>query len=138
MDPSDDLEFEIVTGEEKSVIGIVRCWKGCTFYEIHHEIADDGIIIYPFDFINNQGHPLNLKKGKKYKVTTTLVGIKRKLDTLDVDMLQSNVVERIPTFENIEENVEGPMHKQPRVEYGYKLVEQGITYWTLGNRKWKF
>ena len=36
----------------------------------------------------------------------------------------SNAVETIPIFENIEENVEEPMHKQPRVENMPLLVEE--------------
>ena len=37
-----------------------------------------------------------------------------------------NAVETIPIFENIEVNVEGPMHKQPRVENMSLSMEQAI------------
>jgi len=38
----------------------------------------------------------------------------------------SNVVETTSIFEKVKENVEGPMHKQPRVENMSLLVEQAI------------
>jgi len=85
----------------------------------------DEIVGYPFDFIQD-GTCLNPKQEKKWKVCTTLVGIKRKLGTFDVEEECSNVVEKIPIFENIEVNVEGPMHKQPRDENMSLLVEQAI------------
>ena len=53
----------------------------------------------------------------------------------------SNVVETIPIFENIEVNLDGPMHKQPRVENMYLSTEQAIVvilvYWHLGKKKLK-
>ncbi|MCY6488382.1 hypothetical protein, partial [Actinobacillus pleuropneumoniae] len=89
-------------------ISMVKCLEGCTFAEIRDEIVDDEIIGYPFDFIQD-GTALNPKKEKKWKVCTTLVGIKRKLGTFDVEEECSNVVKTIPIFGNIEVNVEGPM-----------------------------
>jgi len=118
-----DLSYKITIDEEKPVIGIVRCREGCTFAEIRDEIVDDGIVEYPFDFIHD-GVALNPKQEKKWKVYTTLLGIKRKLDTFDVETRCSNAVEAIPIFENIEENVEEPMHKQPRVENMPLSVEE--------------
>ena len=41
-------------------------------------------------------------------------------------MLESNVMEGIPISENIEGNVEEPMHKQPRVGNVSKSVEQVV------------
>jgi len=87
--------------------------------------VDDEIVGCPFGFIQD-GTGLNPKQEKKWKVCTTLVGIKRKLGTFDVEEQCSNVVKTIPIFENIEVNVEGPMHKQPRVENMSLSVEQAI------------
>lgn len=91
---------------------MVKCCEGCTVVEIHDEIVDDDIVGYPFNFIQD-GSSLNPRQEKKWKVCITLVGIKRKLFTFDVEEEGSNVVETIPIFENIEVNVEGPIHKQP-------------------------
>ena len=110
-----ELFYKIVVGEENYIISVVKCREGSTFAKIHDEIMDDEIIGYPFDFIQD-GTGLNPKQEKKCKVCTTLVGIKRKLGTFDVEEECSNVVKTIPIFENIEVNVDGPMHKQPRVE----------------------
>jgi len=86
-----DLSYKITIDEEDPVIGIVRCREGCTFAEIRDEIVDDGIVEYPFDFIHD-GVALNPKQEKKWKVYTTLLGIKRKLDTFDVETRCSNAV----------------------------------------------
>ena len=94
MDPS-NLFFQIAIDEEKSINSMVRCRKCCTFVEIHNAIVDDEIIGYPFDFIHDNGCSLNLKQENKRIVESTLVGIKRKLDTLDVETSQSNVVEEL-------------------------------------------
>ena len=42
------------------------CRKGCTLVEIRHEIMDDDIIGYPFDFIHDNGCALNLKQENKW------------------------------------------------------------------------
>ena len=76
----------------------------------------DGFVGYPFDFTNNQGYTINATQEKIWKPTKTMIGIKRKLDTLDIEALQSNVMERTPNVEIIKENVEKSMHKQLRVE----------------------
>ena len=55
---------------------------------------------------------------------TRLTLTKRKLGTFDVETRGSNAVETIPIFENIEDNVEEPMHKQPRVENTPLSVEE--------------
>ena len=98
--------------------------KGCTYPDIRCEIVDDEIIEYPFEFIGPIGIPLNTKKEKKRKPTTTNIGIKRKLGMLVVETFQSHVVEGNLISENIEGNVEEPMHKQPRVDHVSELVEQ--------------
>ena len=41
-----------------------------------------------------------------------------------VETFQSHVMEETTISENIEGNVEEPMHKQPRVDHVSKLVEQ--------------
>ena len=46
-----ELFYKIATGEENSIIGVVKCQEGCTFAEIRDEIMDDEIVGYPFDFI---------------------------------------------------------------------------------------
>ena len=60
------------------------------------------------------------------KPTTTNVGIKRKVGILVVKTLQSQVTEGMPISENIEGNVEEPMHKQPRVDHVSESVEQVV------------
>ena len=49
----------------------------------------------------------------------------------------SNVVETIPIFENIEVNMEGSMHKQPRVENMSLSVEQDIVVVPSVLTSWK-
>lgn len=51
MDLMADIKYVIVTGEENYVVGIVIYQKGCTLADICHEIMDDELIEYPFDFI---------------------------------------------------------------------------------------
>jgi uncharacterized membrane-anchored protein YjiN (DUF445 family) len=126
MNPDNDFDFVIVTGEEHSTLGIVRCQSDATFAEIRQEIVLDNIIGYPFEFTNNQGYTLNATQEKRWKATKTPIGIKRKLDTLDTEALQSNVMERTPNVEIIEENMEEPMHKQARVEVECDSIEQNI------------
>ena len=82
----------------------------------------DGIIGYPFYFNNNQGYTLNETQGKICKDTKTPIGIKMKLDTLDTEMQQSNVMEGTPNVESIEENVQEPLHKQTTVEVECNLI----------------
>ena len=118
------LFYKIATGQENSIIGVVKCREGCTFAKIRDEIVHDEIIGYHFDFIQD-GTGLKPKQEKKWKVCTTLVGIK-KLGTFDVEEECSNVVKTIPMFENIEVNVEEPMHKKPIVENMSLSVEQAI------------
>ena len=60
------------------------------------------------------------------KPATTNVGIKRKVGTLVVETFQSHVMEDTTISENIEGNVEEPMHKQPRVDHLSELVEQVV------------
>ena len=74
---------------------------------------DDEIVEYPFYFIGPIGIPLNTKQEQKRKPTTTNIGIKRKVCALVVETFQSHVMEGTPISENIEGNVEEPMHKQP-------------------------
>ena len=88
MDPSDVVDFAIFIGEEKCVLGIVQCRKGCTYAHIHCEIVDDEFIEYPSDFIIPIRIPLNTKQERKRKPTSTTVGIKKKGDTLVVETLQ--------------------------------------------------
>ena len=120
------MYFTIFIGEENCALGIVQCQKGCTYADIYCEIVDDEIIEYPFDFIGPIGIPLNTKQEQKRKPTTTNVDIKRKVGTLVVETLQSHVMEGMPIFENIEGNVEEPMHKQPRVDHVSESVEQDV------------
>ena len=99
MNIENDFDFVIVTSEECSTLGIVRCQSDATFSEICQEIMLDGIVGYPFEFTNNQGYTVNATQEKIRKATKTLIGIKRKLDTLDIEALQSNVMERTPNIE---------------------------------------
>ena len=119
MDPIDVVDFTYYIGEDNCSLGTIECRKGSTHDYIHCEIVDDEIVKYPFDFIGPIGIPLNTKQEQKMKPTTTNVGIKRKVGTLVVETLQSHVMEGMPIFENIEGNVEEPMHKQPRVDHVY-------------------
>jgi hypothetical protein len=137
MTPRDDLENEIVVGEGNSFMSIVRCQKDSTFAKIHHDIMDDEVIGYPFEFFNSKGYPLNPKQEKKWKFTTTTLAIKRKLDTLYIEMYGLNVVEGAPNVENIGEYVEEPMHKQPRVEGVFELVEQSIYVYLIVLPLWE-
>ena len=88
---------------------------------------DDEIVEYPFDFIvQSNGYALNSKQEEKRKPTSTLVGIKRKAGTMVAETLDSRVMEGTPISENIEGNVEEPMHKQPRVDNVSESVEQVV------------
>ena len=60
------------------------------------------------------------------KPTKTNVGIKRKVGTLVVETLRPQVMEGMTISENIEGNVEEPMHKQPRVDHVSESVEQVV------------
>ena len=118
MDPSDVVEFGVFIGKENCPLGTIQCQKGCTYADIHYEIVNDEVIQYPFDFIIGSTRcPLNAKQEERRKPTTTNVGIKRKVCTMVADTLESNVMEGTPISENIEGNVEEPMHKQPRVDH---------------------
>ena len=86
----------------------------------------DGIVGYPFEFNNNQGYTINATHKKIWKATKTPIGIKRKLDTLDIEPLQSNVMERTPNIDRVEDNVEEPMTKQVRIEVDCDSVEKNI------------
>ena len=55
-----------------------------------------------------------------------MIGIKRKLDTLYIEAMQSNVIERTPNIERVEENVEEPITKQAIIEVECDSVEQNI------------
>ena len=97
MDPSDVVDFTNFIGEENYALAIVQCQKGCTYVDICCEIVNDEIVEYPFYFIiGPTGFPLNAKQEKKRKPTTTIVGIKRKVDTLTVESLQSHVMQGTP------------------------------------------
>ena len=100
--------------------------KSCTYVDICCEIVDDEIVEYPFDFIVPIGIPLNTKQEQKRKPTTTNIGIKRKVGTLVVETLQSHVMEGTPISENIEGNVEEPMHKKLRVDNVSESVEKVV------------
>lgn len=54
MNPIVDMEYVII-------VGTVICQKCCTLADIYHEIMDDELIEYPFDFIIGLDHPLNIK-----------------------------------------------------------------------------
>ena len=59
MDPSDVVDFGSFIGEDNCAIGIVQCQKGCTYDDIHCEIANDEVVEYPFDFIiGSTGYPI--------------------------------------------------------------------------------
>ena len=126
MDPSDVVDYAIYIGEENCALGTVQCLKGCTYANIYYEIVDDEIVEYPFDFIGPIGIPLNTRQEKNQKPTRTNVGIKRKVGMLIVETMQSHVMEGMPISENIEGNVEEPIHKQPRVDHVSELVEQVV------------
>ena len=124
MDPSDVVDFEIFIGEENCPLRIVQCQKGCTYAYIGCEIVEDEIIEYPFYFnIGPTRFPLNARQEQKRKPTTTNVGIKRKVCTMVVETLESHVMEGTPISENIEGNVEEPMHKQWWRRRNYKVDE---------------
>ena len=61
---------------------------------------EDEIVEYPFDFIQD-GLALNPKQEKKWKVYTTLLGIKRKLDTFDVETSCANAVEEYQSLKTL-------------------------------------
>ena len=61
MDPSDVVVFAIFISEENCALGTIHCRKGCTYVDIHGEIVDDEIVVYPFDFIGPIGIPLRGK-----------------------------------------------------------------------------
>ena len=127
MDPSDVVDFVIFIDEDNCDLGTVQCRKGCTYADIRHEIVDDEIVEYPFDFIvQSNGHALNSRQEEKRKPTSTLIGIKRKVGTMVAETLDSRVMEGTPISENIEGNVEEPMHKQPRVDNVSESVEQVV------------
>ena len=127
MDPSDVVDFGIFIGEENCPVGTVQCQKGCTYADIHFEILNDQVVQYPFEFIIGSARcPLNAFQEEKRKPTTTYVGIKRKVCTEVADTLESNVMEGTPISENIEGNVEEPMHKQPRVGNVSESVDQVV------------
>ena len=126
MNTENDFDFVVVTGKERSTLGIVRCQSDATFAEIRQEIMLDGIVGYPFEFTNNQGYTINATQEKRWKATKTPIGIKRKLDTLDIEALQSNAMERTPNIEIFEDNVEEPMTKQARIVVECDSVEQNI------------
>ena len=100
---------------------------------------NDEIVEYLFYFIIGPTRfPLNAKKEQKRKPTTTNIGIKRKLGMLVVETFQSHVVEGNLISENIEGNVEEPMHKQPRVGISpsqWNKLWLILMYWQLGNIK---
>ena len=114
MDPSDVVDFGIFIGEENCPVGTVQCQKGCTYADIHFESVDDEICEYPFDFTGPIGIPINTNQEKKRKPTTTNVGIKRKVGTLVVETLQSQVWKERQSL------------KQPRVDHVSESVEQVV------------
>ena len=127
MDPSDVVDFGIFIGEENCPVGTVQCQKGCTYADIRSEILNDQVVQYPFEFIIGSPRcPLNAFQEERRKPTTTYVGIKRKVCTEVADTLESNVMEGTPISENIEGNVEEPMHKQPRVGNVSESVDQVV------------
>jgi hypothetical protein len=137
MEMQMSLEYEIVASEGNYVFGIVRGRKYSTFSEIHHEIVDDGVIGYPFEFFGSKGNSLNPKQEKKWRVETTTIVVKRKLDTLEIETFGSSVVEKAPNVGNIGEHVEEPMHKQPRFESVSESVQQCISVDPVVLASWK-
>ena len=119
--------LEFLIGEKNCALGTIQCRKCCTYADIRCETVNDEIVEYPFDFIIRPTRfPLNATQEKKRKPTTTNVGIKRKVCRMVAETLESHVMEGTPIFENIEGNVEEPMHKQPRVDNVSKSMEQVV------------
>lgn len=100
------MGYLIVTGEENYVLGTIIFQKVCTLANIHHEVVDDELIEYPFNFISELGHTLNIKQEQKRKATT-LIGI----NTMDFDTLETNIVESTPNPQHNRESVEEGMHE---------------------------
>ena len=127
MDPSDVVDYVIVIVEDNCDLGTIQCRKGCTYADIRHEIVDDEIFEYPFDFIvQSNGHALNSRQEEKRTPPSSLIGIKRKAGTMVAKTLGSRVMEGTPISKKIEGNVEEPMHKQPRVDNMSESLEQVV------------
>ncbi|KAH9292376.1 hypothetical protein KI387_042438, partial [Taxus chinensis] len=61
-----------------------------------------------------KGHSLNPKQEKNWKVSSSTIGIKRKLETLDIGTTEKNISEMVENFATFGENVMESMHIQSR------------------------
>ncbi|KAH9310498.1 hypothetical protein KI387_025533, partial [Taxus chinensis] len=85
-----------------------------TFSNVRHEMVKDDVVEYPFEFVNSKGHSLNPKQEKNLLFSSSAIGIKRKLQTLDIGIAEKNISEMVEKFAIVGENAMESMFIQSR------------------------